>query len=104
MLELRTIAAGLLVLVFPLGLPLGDWPLAIREAEAQQADQNQQGGTSSYVPLESIYQAVGTMTEDEIINADLVDQGGRASYRITVLSADGKVTRLFFDAVTGARL
>ncbi len=101
---LRTIVVGLLVSVGSAGLPLDGWPLAIREAEAQHLAQNGQSDASNYVPLEAIYQAVRTMTDGEIINAELLDDGGRPSYRITVLAADGKVTRFIFDAVTGTRL
>ena len=100
----RFIAAGLLVTIGAMGLPLDDSPLFIKGAEAQDVAQDGQAGTSGYVPLEAIFQAVRAISDGEIIDAELADRGGRSSYRITVLEKDGRVTRLFFDAATGARL
>ena len=42
--------------------------------------------------------------KDEIVNARLCERNGHFFYRVTVLDANGAVSRLRFDAKTGARL
>ena len=55
------------------------------------------------LPLRDILADAQTTTPGELIEAELEDEHGQLVYEIKILSPDGRLTKLHYDAQTGKR-
>jgi uncharacterized membrane protein YkoI len=53
------------------------------------------------LPLKDILSRVPQASAGQVIEAELEEKGGTFVYEIKVLSGDGRVTKLYYDARTG---
>lgn len=56
------------------------------------------------LPLREILARAQGAYPGQVIAAELEDEGGRAIYEIKILTTDGKVTKLHYNAATGELL
>ncbi|MEW5421379.1 PepSY domain-containing protein [Amorphus sp. 3PC139-8] len=70
------------------------------EAQCLSGDQQRQAVQSGQAVRPS---SVQSQVQGELIRLDLCNEGGRLVYIATVLGGGGQVSRVVFDARTGAR-
>ncbi|MDR3438651.1 PepSY domain-containing protein [Telmatospirillum sp.] len=93
---MKTIALAIVLASLLAGTPVAadsDHDVARRALEAGQI-----------LPLRDILTRVGTAFPGQMIDTDLETEGGRLVYEIKVLTSDGRVLKLLYDARTGEML
>ncbi len=56
------------------------------------------------LPLKEILARAQAVSPGQVIEAELEDEGGLVVYEIRILTTDGRVMKLHYDAATGALL
>lgn len=74
-----------------------DWSIA----RSDQDDARDAVRAGRILPLGQVLQSVRRAHSGQLLDADLLDRGGRPVYRIKLLSPEGNVTIIICDAKTG---
>jgi len=86
-------------LAFPLLLALAAGPALARDGDHDRARQAVQSGEA--LPLRTILDKVAAEFPGEMIEAELEDEDGRLAYEIKLITPDGNVLKVYYDARDG---